>query len=230
MKPVFGSFVQPQIDRRRFVTGLLFGSAAAVAYARRPQRHLDYLGGQKLDDLVPKQIGPWSYQTASGLVVPPDDPFEKSIYAQVLTRVYADGVNPPIMLLLAQNGNQSGFLQIHRPEVCYTAGGYQISPLMPHPIRIGDKVIVANRMDASAGGPTEHVVYWTRVGDQIPSSWREQKLATAEANLRGVVPDAILVRVSTVSNDEQAALASIDRFIAALVLAVPANRRPVFIG
>jgi len=229
MKPVFGSFTRPEIDRRKFIVGLLFASAAGVAFLRRPRVRLDYLGNEKLENLIPKTIGPWSYVTASGLVVPADDPLEKLIYAQTLTRVYSDGRNSPIMLLVAQNGSQTGFLQIHRPEICYTAGGYQISAVTPHPISADGKIIPANRMDAMSGGLTEHVIYWTRVGDRIPPNWRDQKLAVAEQNLEGVIPDAILVRVSTVSNDATEALARIDAFVAAMLRSVPPNRRSVFV-
>jgi EpsI family protein len=230
MKPPFDPFTQPQIDRRKFVTGLLFGSAAGIAYLRRPRIRIDYLGTDKLDALVPKTIGRWNYIKASGLVVPPDDPLERLIYAQVLTRMYWDGVNPPMMLLLAQNGSQTGFLQIHRPEVCYTAAGYQITPITPHPISVDGRIVPANRMDATNGGPTEHVVYWTRVGNQIPPNWRDQKLAVAEQNLRGIIPDAILVRVSTVNDDASAALASVDQFVSAMLQSIQPDRRSVLIA
>lgn len=229
MKQVFDTFTEPQTDRRKFLLGLGFAAAAGIAYVRRPRIKRDYLGSEKLDELVPKTIGKWKFATASGLVVPTDDPFEKMIYAQVLTRVYNDGENPPIMLLLAQNGGQTGFLQIHRPETCYTAGGYTISPITPHPISLGSKIVPANRMDATTGGPTEHVVYWTRVGDRIPSSWKAQKLAVFEQNLEGVIPDAILVRVSTVNEDATAALSLIDSFVRALLDSIPPSKRSVFI-
>ena len=149
MKQAFDSFTEPQADRRKFLLGLLFCSAAGVAAWRQPRIKIDYLGTQKLEDLVPKTIGRWDFVTASGLVIPPEDDFEKTLYSQVLTRVYSDNRGTPIMLLLAQNGGQTGFLQIHRPEVCYTAGGYQISAVTPHPIRVGQTVVPANRMDAS---------------------------------------------------------------------------------
>jgi EpsI family protein len=84
-------------------------------------------------------------------------------------------------------------------------------------------------MDASSGGPTEHVVYWTRLGNTIPASWREQKLAVAEQNLRGVIPDAILIRVSTINQDADAAMAAIDNFVRAMLQAVPPDRRSVLI-
>jgi len=229
MKPVFDSFTEPQTDRRKFLLGLLFCSAAGLAAARRPTRQLDYLGRQKLDELVPRTIGKWSFVAASGLVVPPEDPLAQSLYSQQLTRVYSDGSNPPIMLLLAQNGSQTGFLQVHRPETCYTASGYAISAVTPHPIQLGSKVLVANSMDASAGGPTEHVIYWTRIGNRVPTSWRAQKLAVAEQNLEGIIPDAILVRISCVDEDGDAARAQIDNFIRAMLQSIPADRRNVFI-
>lgn len=217
------------MDRRNFLVGILFCSAAAVAAWRQPHIKIDYLGSQKLEDLVPKSIGRWNFQTASGLVVPPEDDLQKSLYSQVLTRVYTDDKSPPVMLLLAQNGGQTGFLQIHRPETCYTAGGYQISPVTPHAIHVGSKIIPANRMDATTGGATEHVIYWTRIGTKIPASWRQQKLAVAEQNLEGIIPDAILVRISVVDEDADAALATIDEFIRAMILSIPPSRRSVFV-
>lgn len=229
MKPISDSFSAPEIDRRKVLLGLLFGSAATVAAWRQPRQHLDYLGRDKLENIVPKDIGPWKFVAASGLVIPPEDQLSRLIYSQLLTRVYSDGDNPPLMLLIAQSGSQTGVLQVHRPETCYTAGGYTISQLSPHAIHIGSRVIDANSMDANADGVTEHVLYWTRVGNRIPASWRDQKIAVAEQNLKGIIPDAILVRISTVSNDAQAARASLEAFASALIGSVPPQRRSVFI-
>lgn len=229
MKPDVGDFAEPMIDRRKLLLGLLFCSSAGLAAWRTPRRHLDHLGKQKLDDLVPKTIGPWKFVAASGLVVPPEDQLSRMLYSQLLTRVYSDGNNPPVMLLIAQSGGQTGILQVHRPETCYAAGGYTLSPLIPHTISVGSSVVRANAMDATLEGVTEHVLYWTRVGDRIPASWREQKIAVAEQNLRGIIPDAILVRVSTISNDPNNARATLDAFARALVGSVPPERRSVFV-
>jgi len=229
MKSTFDSFTQPRTDRRKFLIGVLFASAAGIAAWRQPHIRLDYLGPHKLDNLVPKSIGPWNFVAASGLVVPPDDQLLRAIYSQLLTRVYWDGHNPPVMLLIAQSGSQTGFLQIHRPETCYTAGGYQISGVTPHPMQLGPTTVPAVTLDASSGGPTEHVVYWTRIGKKMPTSWKEQKLAVAEQNLEGIVPDAILVRLSCVSDDRDAALASIDKFTRTMLDLIPPNMRSVFI-
>jgi EpsI family protein len=228
MKPSFDGFTEPKIDRRKFLLGLLFCSAAGIAAWRQPSLHLDYLGPNKLEDLIPKTIGKWKFVAASGLVVPPEDQLSQAIYSQLLTRVYWDGNGPPVMLLLAQSGSQTGFLQIHRPETCYTAGGYTISAVAPHPIPVGPKILLANSMEASAGGPTEHIVYWTRVGDELPQRWREQKLAVAKQNLEGIIPDAILARVSVVSEDGAAAFATLDEFVREMIGSVPAAMQRVF--
>jgi EpsI family protein len=230
MKPVFDNFAEPTTDRRKFMLGLLFCSAAGVAAWRQPDKRLDFLGQEKLEDLVPKKMGRWNFVAASGLVVPPNDQLAEAVYSQLLTRVYWDGQNTPIMMLLAQSGNQTGFLQIHRPETCYTASGYAISAVTPHAIALGSKTVTANSMEATAGGPTEHIVYWTRVGSQMPTNWEEQKLAVAEQNLRGIIPDAILVRISTVSNDPAAARASIDNFVRAMIASVRPDMRRVFVA
>jgi EpsI family protein len=84
-------------------------------------------------------------------------------------------------------------------------------------------------MEASAGGPTEHILYWTRVGNRLPQSWREQKVAVAEQNLRGMIPDAILVRVSTINPDAAAAKAALEGFVRAFLASVPTAKRAVFI-
>ena len=230
MKPIVGSFTEPQVDRRKVLLGLLFCSAAGLAAWRQPNKRLDYLGKQKLDDLVPKAIGPWKFVAASGLVVPPDDQLSRALYSNLLTRVYSDGQNPPVMLLVAQSGSQTGVLQIHRPETCYTAGGYHISAVTPQPIQVGSTIVPTNSMDASADGRVEHVIYWTRVGDRMPASWKQQRLAVAEQNIRGIIPDAILVRVSTVTDDANNARATLQAFVRALIASVPLNRRSVFIA
>ena len=230
MKPEVGDFAEPVMDRRKLLLGLLFCSAAGVAVWRTPRKHIDLLGRQKLDDLVPKNIASWKFVAASGLVIPPEDQLSRLLYSQLLTRVYSDGVNPPVMLLIAQSGSQTGVLQVHRPETCYTAGGFTITRLAPHRIPFGAAVLQANLMDATAEGTTEHVLYWTRVGDRVPASWREQKIAVAEQNLQGLVPDAILVRISTVTNDPSAASATLDAFARALIGSIPPQRRSVFIA
>jgi EpsI family protein len=230
MKPVFNNFTAPATDRRKFMLGLLFASSAGIAAWRQPRTHMDFLGQRKLDEILPHTIGRWNFVATSGLVVPPNDQLAQAIYSQMLTRIYSDGQNAPVMMLLAQSGSQTGFLQIHRPETCYTAGGYQIVTVEPHFIKFGSEIIPANSVEAAAGGQVEHVVYWTRIGKKMPLSWTQQKLAVAEQNLAGIIPDAILVRLSCIDPDADAARSKIDEFARAMLASIPPTSRSVFIA
>ena len=123
------------LSRRQVLTGLLMASAAAVAAIRKPNIRLNYLGNHNLEDVVPKRIGRWDFVTNSGLVIPPNDQLQLALYSQLLTRVYSDG-NNSIELLIAYSAAETGFLQVHRPEFCYTAAGYQLSDFVLHKVQL----------------------------------------------------------------------------------------------
>lgn len=218
-----------QVNRRKFVLGLLFCSSAGFAAWRQPSTRLDYLGSAKLDAIVPNTIGKWKYVASSGLVIPPEDALSDSLYSQLLTRVYSDGENPPVMLLIAQSAQQTGVLQVHRPEVCYPTGGFTLSPIIQHAVRLGPKTLQTNSLVATDGGMTENIVYWTRVGDTLPLSWAQQRIAVARQNLRGIVPDAVLVRISIRQGDREGARNVLDAFVRELLAAIPPGKLRFFI-
>jgi EpsI family protein len=218
------------ITRRKFALGLAFASVAGVAAARRPSNNVDYLGKAKLEDVLPVRIGRWTFVSSSGLVVPPEDQLARALYSQLLTRTYMDPDGNGIMLLVAQSGSQSGILQIHRPEFCYTAGGYRLTPSVPHPVQLPGRELPALSISATREARTEQIVYWTRIGSHLPLSWTQQRIAVAMDNLKGYIPDAVMVRVSTYGNDKPLALAQVDEFIRALLASVKPDIRRVLIG
>ena len=218
------------LTRRKFALGAAFASIAGVAAARQPTKNIDYLGKNKLDKLLPERLGQWTFVSTSGLVVPPEDQLSRAIYSQLLTRVYSDETGEPIMLLVAQSATQTGILQIHRPEFCYTAGGYKLSPSTPHSVAVGGATLPALSISATRDGRTEQIVYWTRIGNHMPMSWPQQRMAVAMDNLRGLIPDAVMVRVSTYGTNQEVALANIDGFIRTLMASVAPNIRRVFVG
>jgi EpsI family protein len=205
-------------------------SVAGVAAARQPSKNVDYLGKAKLEEVLPAKIGRWTFVSNSGLVVPPEDQLARALYSQLLTRTYMDGAGNGIMLLVAQSGSQSGILQIHRPEFCYTAGGYSLTPSVPHPVRLPGRELPALSISASRDARTEQIVYWTRIGNHLPTSWTQQRLAVAIDNLKGYIPDAVMVRVSTYGNDKSLALIDVDEFIRELLATVSPPIKRVLIG
>lgn len=218
-----------KLSRREVVAGLAMLGAGGIAAARKPDIKLDYLGKKTLDDVLPAQIGRWKFVSTSGLVVPPKDQLSLALYSQTVTRVYSDGQSA-IMLLIAYSASQSGFLQVHRPEFCYTAAGFTLFDFALHDIQLApDKKIRVNTLSASRDGSGEKLLYWTRIGNHIPISWAEQKLVFAEDNLRRLIPDSALVRVSTPVEDEAVAFANMDNFVRAMVQAAPAGLRRVLV-
>ncbi|HJR82441.1 MAG TPA: EpsI family protein [Sphingomicrobium sp.] len=217
------------LSRRKFALGLAFAGAAGVAAARQPDVRVDYLGKKKLEDILPEKIGQWTFVSTSGLVVPPEDQLSRALYSQLLTRVYSGEDGSTMMLLVAQSGSQTGILQIHRPEICYNAGGYALSDVHPHQVKLPGGVVPTMSMAASNGVRTERLLYWTRIGNHMPTSWRQQRIAVAIDNLKGRIPDAVMVRVSTFGNDGPAALASIDKFIRTMLASMTPAVRRVFV-
>ena len=216
-------------DRRSVVIGAAFAATAGIAQARQPRKNIDYLGKAKLEDVIPTTVGRWKFVSKSGLVVPPEDQMSRQLYAQLITRVYAVGVNPPVMLLIAQSAGQTGVLQVHRPEVCYAAGGYHLSPLSQRSIPLLGKSVVINQLTATSDGMSEQILYWTRIGDHLPHSWAQQRMAVAIDNLKGYIPDALLARASIVSNDKDAALATLTTFVGSLIDAMAPKHRNVLV-
>lgn len=213
------------LDRRRFLIGGVLAAGAATAYARKPSEPVDFLGSRKLDDLIPKRIGSYDFLTNSGLVVPTEDTLSDSLYSNLLTRVYTNGTDLPIMLLVAQSAGQSGILQVHRPEFCYPAGGFELSPIVPVPLAVGDRKIEVNELTATLPGRPEQIIYWTRVGTKMPRSWAQQRLAVAIDNLQGIVPDAVLTRMSTIDDHREAAFTRLAAFAEQLLLQLGDNRK-----
>lgn len=217
------------LSRRQVVAGLAMLSAGGIAVARRPNIAMDYLGNHKLENIIPKRIGRWNFVTNSGLIVAPSDQLQLAVYSQLLTRVYYDG-SDVIGLLIAYSADQTGFLQVHRPEFCYTAAGYTLSEAAPHTIGLGPTTsLTVNSLTATRNDNKEKLIYWTRIGHYVPLSWAQQKLIVARENLNRFVPDAALVRISTVGFNEAADMNAVDEFARALIASVPAPLRRVFI-
>jgi EpsI family protein len=219
-----------RLSRREVLAGLAMVSAAGVAAARKPDIELNYLGNHKLDQVLPAKIGRWNFVGSSGLVIPPRDQLALALYSQTLTRVYYDG-NVPVMLLIAYSATQNGFLQVHRPEFCYTAAGFSLSDFAPHQVALNAaKSLRVNTLSATRDGGGEKLLYWVRIGNHIPLSWAQQKLVFAEDNLRKLIPDSALIRVSTPLGSEGPSMVVLDEFVRAMVESAPAQLRRVLIA
>jgi EpsI family protein len=86
------------------------------------------------------------------------------------------------------------------------------------------------RLVARQGARNEPITYWISEGDSITRGWIEQKLTAIGYGLTGKVPDGLLVRVSSLSNDEQGAYWAQQVFLSALLRAVRSEDRFWLVG
>jgi EpsI family protein len=122
-------------------------------------------------------------------------------------------------------------LQVHRPEFCYPASGYRLAETREHPIALPGGFELPSRFIVAEGlSRIEQLIYWTRIGPSFPTGWLGQREAVIRENMKGIIPDGVLVRVSTIAPDDKTALAILDDFTRELVRAVPAKARLALIG
>jgi EpsI family protein len=207
-----------QPSRRSLIVAGGFIAVAAAAFAVTPRRHEQTLGRSRLDDMIPSRIGPWSRAPDGGLILPDADQ-PSDVYDQVLARSYVAGDLPPMMLLVAYGAAQSGLMKVHRPEICYTSSGFAISAdrAIDLPL-VGGGPIAARSFLATREDRSEQVLYWTRISNAFPRDLAGQRLVMLELGLRGIIPDGVLVRCSTLGADiakgEKGLLAFVDALIA----------------
>ncbi|WP_084192453.1 exosortase-associated protein EpsI, V-type [Parasphingorhabdus marina] len=226
-----GSVPDSAVNRRHLLMGGAFCLASGLAYARLPQPVAPVIEKPAFEKLIPKTVGAWEFETSSGLVLPPPDALSDRLYDNLVTRTYSSEQNPLMMFLTAYSNTQDGVLQVHRPEICYPAGGYELTPTQATKIDNGvGGTIDANIFTASSRGRTEHVLYWTRIGDYFPLAWSDQRLAVIRANLRGVIPDGVLVRISTIVPEMDEALPLMSKFAAQLNQNMNAQGRALLSG
>lgn len=214
------------------VLALAFGTLAG-AHAWRPTARLaDARPKVELEQMFPKSFGEWANDDRMPvqLVSPDAQAVLDRIYNQTLSRTYVNSRGERIMLSVAYGGDQSDGTRAHRPEVCYPAQGFQIVANSEGTIRTAQHPVRVRHLVAKAGGRNEPISYWVVVGDRITLSGTEQKLAQLSYSLRGVVPDGMLVRVSSISANADEAYRLQEAFVAAMSSAIPAQYRAQIIG
>jgi EpsI family protein len=215
-------------DRRQVVLGGAMLAAAATASLLRPARTVERLLPGAMSATVPLSIGGYRYASSTGLIVA-DKGSASATYDQVLTRIYVAPDAPAIMMLIAYGGAQDTGLALHRPEACYPSAGYRLGERAESDLS-GVPGAAAVALTAARGDQVEQIYYWTRIGRRFPASSVQQKLAVFAANVRGVLPDGVLVRLSVRSTDRAAAITQMRAFNEALLGAVGSAGRRLLLG
>jgi EpsI family protein len=174
-----------------------------------------------LEKDIPLNILQWTNRVSPYAQVstnPVTQAISDSIYDQVLARAYEDKSGNQIMLAIAFSQEQRQEIKIHRPEVCYPAQGYQMLQSNDHVFKVSGYPypIYGKQQIFKNENRIEAVSYWIRLGDAYPKTGLEMRIKILRDGLKGKLDDGVLVRVSSVINNEseaQAAFEIHERFI-----------------
>ncbi len=205
-----------------FVAMLLAAVATSVLTPRVPLS--DRLGRLNLESDVPQQLGPWQLDRSGPAYVvnPQTAEVLSKIYSQTLTRTYVHPQGYRIMLSIAYGGDQRDAMQVHYPEVCYPAQGFSVLQNHTDQIRLAQTSIPVRRLETSLGSQRqEPVTCWTTVGEQVVQGDLNKKWAEMSYGLKGLIPDGLLFRVSSIDADTPRAFQWQDQFVKDLVQALP---------
>ncbi|HYD33082.1 MAG TPA: EpsI family protein [Methylophilaceae bacterium] len=196
---------------------LLMVSSAALAVVLKPeQRLVDELPPLSLEEAVPKSFGDWRVDDSIVPIDPSPDVQASlnEIYSQLLARTYINSDGERIMLSIAYGSDQSGDgSQVHRPEFCYTAQGFQVMANNVGSLVTQYGTLPVRRLLAVQGRRSEPITYWVTVGDKATLPGIERKMSQLAYGLTGKIPDGMLVRVSTISKQNEAAYQLQEKFI-----------------
>lgn len=200
---------------------VLMTSAAAIATVMTPTRRIvDTLPKLDIEAAIPQRFGDWQIDARSGggVVNPQQTELLNQLYSQIVTRTYMNSEGYRIMLSIAYGEDQRDGNQLHYPEVCYPAQGFQVvtnrkailnTPLGDIPIKRLETHLSQQRY--------EPITYWTTVGTQALTGGTSKKLAEMKYGLRGEIPDGLLFRISSIDRDSAIAFAKQEQFIEQLL-------------
>lgn len=221
------------LSLKHLLVGLFMFAAAGMALALKPTAMVSEQGPKiDLETLIPKQFGEWRIdETIAPLIANPEqEALINRIYDQTLSRTYVNARGERIMLSIAYGGDQSDAMQVHKPEACYPAQGFQILKNASDVFSTGDANIPVRRLVATLGPRIEPITYWTTIGDTVAVNGIKWKLQQLKFGLTGKIPDGLLFRVSSIQADDGAAYVAQDDFTRALLRELSPEARKRIIG
>ena len=216
-----------------FAAVLMFGAVALTEAITPRTRLVDQIGRLELETAVPEAFGEWRVDPNRVAVVvnPQQQETIERIYSQTLSRTYVNSRGERVMLSIAYGEDQRDGMQVHRPEVCYPAQGFRVESNRAVSLNYGGMPIPARRLETAHGGQRqEPVTYWITLADQVLEGGLGKKLSELTYGLRGVIPDGLLFRLSSIDRNTEAAFALQDAFARDLLASLQPDARKRLVG
>ena len=192
----------------------------------------DHLNKLNLEAIIPREFDMWKLDpsTAALMVNPDSQGLLNQIYNQILARTYLNNKGERVMLSIAYGKDQKTDLHVHRPEICYVSSGFNTGKISKTFVDTTIGQVPVMHLVAKKGTRNESITYWIRIGDSLTRGWIEQKLTTIGYGITGKMPDGLLFRVSSISNDEQDSFRMQHAFLSDILQAVRREDRHWLIG
>lgn len=213
---------------------VLMGTASSVGTYLRPTTFLADINPKiSLPNIFPAQFAGWQIDpSVIPLQAAPE--LQKALeeaYSETLSRTYINAAGQRIMLSVAYGRNQHRGMNWHRPEICYPSQGLPITVNTTRSLlQIDQRSIPINRLVAQNQSRIEPISYWLVVGDRLTNFGRAQKLVTLEYGLKGLIPDGMLIRVSSIDRDTDGAYLAQSQFIRQMLGAMSPASRQIVLG
>lgn len=198
-------------------------AAAALAQWATPREPWRAASPKPLAELVPGRFEGWRPAGPVSLISSSPD-LQAALdrtYDDSLARAYRHADGTLVMLSISYHRVQGRDRILHRPEVCYAGQGFDVRALEGDPhVEVASRSLPVTRLLAQ-GPRTEPVTYWLVVGDRVTRFGFDWRVATLGYGLQGVVPDGVLVRVSTLGAGGGDPFSRHQRFVQDLARAMP---------
>jgi EpsI family protein len=188
--------------RKAWVLAACMAAVAVVSTWGKPHTDaaMDARAKVPLEEVFPSAFDGWRLDPSTAVFVRPAVEQAKvfRMYDQVLERTYINAEGQRVMLSVAYGRQQSVGLQMHRPEVCYKADGFQVEGVHEVTLQAAGQPLRATRMFAQMAGRPEPITYWRLLGNEVVSGESSFKVHQLSLGLQGRVLDGMLVRVSSI--------------------------------
>ncbi|NRT58338.1 exosortase-associated protein EpsI, B-type [Sphaerotilus uruguayifluvii] len=219
-------------SRRMMLTAAALAVAMAatsgIGSTMKPTLHLsDTRPAVRLETMIPARFGDWEHvPQAQGVVNPQAQVMQDKLYSDLLNRVYRNSRGEMVLLSVAYGRDQSDAFQVHKPEICYPAQGFQVQRVRQQEMATPFGAVPVKRVETTRGSTRpEPVTYWTTLGDHAVRSGVDKKMQEMQYALKGYIADGLLFRMSSIDPDSEHAYAMQDRFAVDLLSALdPAAR------
>jgi EpsI family protein len=184
-------------------------------------------GGIKISSIIPDTFGTWKkLDISTGIVNPQQKQLLDELYTELVTRTYVSSEGGIIMLSVAYGKNQNDSFQVHLPEICYPAQGFQVGDSRRMALTTPYGVIPIKQLETTfQSRRSEPVTYWTTLGNHAVKSGIDKKMKEISYAMQGDIADGLLFRISSIDSDKPRAFAMQQKFIQDMLASITAADR-----